>query len=177
MYDILKNKITSGNFTVSSMTETINTLYADGELTKEQRNELLQMMPSHSDPMSEAPEVKELYERLVAEVTALKETVAKQDERIKKLENPVEEPEPEETDPVVVVPEWKPWDGISFDWYSYGDVAQHSGKYWIDSLNGMINTWEPGVPGIDERYWKEITKEQAEGIISGDMTVEEVLGQ
>ena len=175
MYDILKNKITSGNFTVSAMTETINTLYADGELTKEQRDELLQLVPSHSDPMSEAPEVKELYERLLAEVTALKETVAKQDERIRKLENPGEEPE--EPTPSVTVPEWKQWNGINFDWYTYGDVARHSEKYWIDTLQGMMNTWEPGAPGIDERYWKEITKEQAEGIISGDMTVEEVLGQ
>lgn len=175
MYDILKNKITSGNFTVSVMTETINTLYADGELTKEQRDELLQLMPSHSDPMSEAPEVKELYERLLEEVTALKETVAEQDERIWKLENPGEEQE--EPEPGVTVPAWEPWDSISHDWYTYGDVVQHSGKYWIDTLQGMMNTWEPGSAGIDERYWKEITKEQAEGIISGDMTVEEVLGQ
>ena len=175
MYDILKNKITSGNFTVSNMTETINTLYADGELKKEQRDELLQLMPSHSDPMSEAPEVKELYERLLEEVTALKETVAEQEKRIWNLENPGEEPE--EPDPGVTVPVWEPWDGISQDWYTYGDVVQHGEKYWIDTLRGMMNTWEPGSAGIDERYGKEITKEQAEGIISGDMTAEEVLGQ
>ena len=75
------------------------------------------------------------------------------------------------------MPVWEPWDGISQDWYTYGDVVQHSEKYWIDTLRGMMNTWEPGSAGIDERYWKEITKEQAEGIISGDMTAEEVLGQ
>lgn len=175
MYDILKNKITSGNFTVSSMTETINTLYADGELTKEQRDELLQLMPSHSDPMSEAPEVKELYERMLKEVTDLKETVKKQDERIWKLEHPGEEPE--EPEPGVTVPTWYPWNGINTDWYQYGDVVQHNEKYWLDMLKGMINTWEPGTPGVDDRYWKEITKEQAEGIVSGDMTVDEALGR
>ena len=39
----------------------------------------------------------------------------------------------------------------------------------------MQNTWEPESAGVDERYWKEIAKEQAEGILSGDMTVEEVV--
>lgn len=175
MYDILKSKITSKNFDVATMTETINTLYADGELTKEQRDELLSMMPGYSTPESKAPELEELYKRLLAEVTELKATVQTQEKRIWKLEHPGEEQE--EPDPGVVVPVWEPWDGINQDWYTYGDVVQHSGTYWIDALQGMINTWEPGTPGVDERYWKEITKEQAEGIISGDMTVDEVLGR
>lgn len=175
MYDILKNKITSKNFDVATMTETINTLYADSELTKDQRDELLSMMPGYSTPESEAPELAELYKRLLAEVKELKATVQTQEKRIWKLEH--HEEEPEELDPGVVVPDWELWDGINQDWYTYGDVAQHNGAYWIDTLQGMINTWEPGTPGVDERYWKEITKEQAEGIISGDMTVDEVLGR
>lgn len=27
------------------------------------------------------------------------------------------------------------------------------------------DTWEPGAVGVDERYWKEITKEEAEAIV------------
>ena len=175
MYSIIKNKIQSGNFDVATMTETINTLYADAELTKEQRDELLKLMPSHSDPTTESPELTELYKRLRAEVESLKKNVELQEKRIWKLENPGEEPE--EPDPGIEIPIWEPWDGINQDWYSYGDVVQHSEKYWIDTLQKVINTWEPGTVGVDDRYWKEITKEQAEGIVSGDMTVDEVLGR
>lgn len=73
------------------------------------------------------------------------------------------------------VPAWEPWDGIS-DKYQYGAVVTYNGKYFLDVLYGMQNTWEPESPGVDERYWKEISKEQAEGILAGDITVEEVLG-
>lgn len=81
--------------------------------------------------------------------------------------------EPQE--PAVVIPEWEPWDGISTD-YQTGAVVAHSGKYWQNVLSGMQNTWEPGGVGIDERYWKEITKKEAEGIINGDLTVDDILG-
>lgn len=46
-------------------------------------------------------------------------------------------------------------------------------KTWIEnkftelaqSLAATQNTWEPGAVGVDERYWKEITKEEAEAIV------------
>lgn len=63
------------------------------------------------------------------------------------------------------VPAWEPWDGIS-DKYQYGAVVTYNGKYFLDVLYGMQNTWEPESPGVDERYWKEIAKEEAEAIIS-----------
>lgn len=72
---------------------------------------------------------------------------------------------------------WEPWDGIAQEWYNYGDVVQHSEKYWIDTLKDMMNTWEPGTIGVDERFWKEITKEQAEGILKGELEADEVIAQ
>ena len=41
----------------------------------------------------------------------------------------------------------------------------------------MMNTWEPGTIGVDERFWKEITKEQAEGILKGELEAGEVIAQ
>lgn len=73
--------------------------------------------------------------------------------------------DPEEL--TVVIPEWEPWDGISTD-YQTGAVVTHNGKYWQNVLDGMQNTWEPGGVGIDERYWKEITYEEAVSILSGE---------
>lgn len=122
------------------------------------------MMTDHLDPDTEAPELKEMYERLEIRVATL-------EEEVKKLKG--EEPGGGE-EGIVTVPAWELWDGIS-DKYQYGEVVTHNGKYFLDVLQGMQNTWEPESVGVDERYWKEITKEQAEGILSGDMTVEEVV--
>lgn len=165
MYDIIKNIIENGTFRVSDLTNKIDTLWAESKLSDDERSQLVQMMIDYLNPASEAPELKEMYERLEARVTTL-------EEEVKKLKG--EEPGGGE-EGTVTVPAWEPWDGIS-NKYQYGAVVTHNTKYFLDVLQGMQNTWEPESAGVDERYWKEITKEQAEGIISGDMTVDDVLG-
>lgn len=160
MYEIIKAIIENGIFRVNDLTNKIDTLWAESKLSDDERNQLVQMMTDHLNPDSEAPELKDMYERLEARVSTLEAEV-----QALKGEEPG----------TVTVPAWEPWDGIS-DKYQYGAVVTHNGKYFLDVLQGMQNTWEPESAGVDERYWKEITKEQAEGIISGDMTVDEILG-
>lgn len=166
MYDIIKNIIENGIFRVNDLTNKIDTLWAESKLNDEERNQLVQMMTDHLNPDSEAPELKDLYERLEARVTALEADV----QALKGGEEPGGEEEPG----TVTVPAWEAWDGIS-NKYQYGAVVSNNGKYFLDVLQGVQNTWEPESAGVDERYWKEFTKEQAEKIISGDMTVDEVL--
>lgn len=160
MYEIIKTIIENGIFRVNDLTNKIDTLWAESKLSDDERNQLVQMMTDHLNPDSEAPELKDMYDRLEARVSTLEAEV-----QALKGEEPG----------TVTVPAWEPWDGIS-DKYQYGAVVTHNGKYFLDVLQGMQNTWEPESVGVDERYWKEITKEQAEGILAGDMTVEEVLG-
>lgn len=99
---------------------------------------------------------------LARQIAELKDTLSDVIDRITVLEGG--EPEPEEPTGIVI-PEWEPWDGVSTD-YQYGAAVTHNGKYWQNVLKGMQNTWEPGSAGVDERYWKEITKEEAESIVS-----------
>lgn len=156
MYDIIKNIIQNGMFKVSDLTTKIDTLWAESKLSDDERNELVQMMTDFLNPSTEAPELKDLYERLEARVVVLEGAV-------KKLQSSgEEEPEPGE----IVIPAWVPWDGIS-DNYQYGAVVTHNEKYWQNMLQGVQNTWEPGGVGVDERYWKEIMKEEAEKLVSG----------
>lgn len=166
MYEIIKNIIENGIFRVNDLTNKIDTLWTESKLSDDERNQLIQMMTDYLNPGSEAPELKELYERLEARVTALEADV--------QVLKGGEEPGGEEEPGTVTVPAWEPWDGIS-NKYQYGAVVTHNGKYFLNVLQGMQNTWEPESAGVDERYWKEIAKEQAEGILSGDMTVEEVV--
>ena len=156
MYDIIKNIIQNGMFKVSDLTTKIDTLWAESKLTDDERNELVQMMTDHLNPSTEAREPKDLYERLEARVVVLEGAV-------KELQGGGEE-EPERGE--IVIPAWVPWDGIS-DNYQYGAVVTHSDKYWQNMLQGVQNTWEPGAVGVDDRYWKEITKEEAEKLVSG----------
>lgn len=163
MYEIIKTIIENGIFRVNDLTNKIDTLWAESKLTDEERNQLVQMMAEHLNPASEAPELKDMYERLEARVSTLEAEV-----------QALKGEEPGGGEESGTVPVWEPWDCISSK-YQYGAVVTHNEKYFLDVLQGMQNTWEPESVGVDERYWKEITKEQAEGILDGDMTVEEVL--
>lgn len=156
MYEIIKVIIQSGNFIVSDITRKIDTLWAESKLTDEERQQLSEMMIDYINPNTQAPELKELYLQLKEEVAILKEEVAE----LKGAEETEPGPGLETT-----IPKWKPWDGISTD-YQAGAVVEHNGKYYKNVLEGMQNTWEPGSTGVDERYWKEITKEEAEKLIN-----------
>lgn len=162
MYSIIKNIIQNGNFRVNDLTTKIDTLWAESKLTDEERDELVQMMTDHLNPATEAPELAERVNQLEDRVDALEAAV-------KELQGgEVEEPDPEQ----VVIPQWKAWDGVSSD-YQYGDVVQHNNLYYVDVLQGMQNTWEPGSVGVDNRYWKQVSQEDAEDLILGIIEIEE----
>lgn len=163
MYEIVKNVIMSGNFKLADMQKKIDTLWVQSDLTEEQRTELIALMREHLNPETEMPEALQMCRALKEEVETLKE-------RVTKLENGGATPEP----PVgVVVPVWEPWDGIS-NKYQYGAVVTIDQKYYIDTFQGQ-NTWMPGSMGT-EGLWKEISKEDAEAVIQGTKTSEQVIG-
>lgn len=159
----------SGRFVVNDITEKIDTLWAESRLTDQQRDELLDLMVSYLDPSTEAPETIERINNLEARVKSL-ETAVEALREVVQIE-PSEPPETEEPSEVIV-PEWTAWDGISSN-YQYGDVVTHNSKYFLNVLQGVQNVWEPGSAGVDERYWKEITKEEAEVIVKGETKVTE----
>lgn len=160
MYEIIKSVIEGGAFKLNDLSNKIDTLWVGGKLTDEERENLISLMSDHLNPATEAPQDYELLARQIAD---LKETVSSLSDRVTALEGGETEPE-EPTG--VVIPEWEPWDGIS-NQYQYGAVVTHNGKYWQNVLYGQQNVWEPESVGVDERYWKEITKEEAESLISG----------
>lgn len=162
MYEIVKNVIMSGNFKLADMQKKIDTLWVQSDLTEEQRTELIMLMREHLNPETEKPEQEELYKQLLAKYEAM-------DERVTKLENGGATPEP----PVgVVIEPWEPWDGIS-DRYKYGSVVTIDQKYYISTCQGQ-NTWMPGSMGSDG-LWKEISKKDAEAVIAGTKTPEQVI--
>lgn len=154
--------IESGKFKLSDMANKIDILWLQGDLTDDQRTELNALMKEHLNPGTEMPEALEMCRALKEEIESLKE-------RIVKLENGGVAPEP----PVgVVIPPWEPWDGIS-NKYQYGAVVTIDQKYYISTYQGQ-NTWMPGSMGT-EGLWKEISREDAEAVVSGTKTPEQVI--
>ena len=160
MYEIIKSVIEGGAFKLNDLSNKIDTLWVGGKLTDEERENLISLMSDHLNPATEAPQDYELLARQIAD---LKETVSSLSDRVTVLKGGETEPEKPTG---VVIPEWEPYDGIS-DQYQYGAVVTHNGRYFQNVLLGQQNVWEPESAGVDERYWKEITKEEAESLISG----------
>lgn len=157
MYITIKSVIERGNFKIGDIVPKIRQECFAGLITDEERDELIELVHEKVNPQNEAPEVMEIIAKLIERMdemdAILKElTAPEQPEEPIDPEEPVEPVEPEEpTEPEY--PEWKPWDGISKD-YQKDAIVSHSGKLWQSTFAGQ-NVWEPGTPGIDERYWKE----------------------
>ena len=134
MYNVIKSVVTSGNFKLADIQHKIKKLYALGDLTEAQMDELLNMASGGVNTDAERPDVLEMLKKLSNRVVALEE----------KLNGNAEE-----TD----YPAWMRWDGIS-DQYQPGAIVSHSGKLWQSVYAGQ-NVWEPGAAGIDERFWVE----------------------
>lgn len=162
MYEILKNLVLMKNTPRCDLEKKIWTSWAAGNLTDDEKDELLQLVFENLSPEAEAPDLAELYKRLSADVEKLKT-------RVDALKQGTPGEPGSDT-----VPTWKEWDGITSD-YQYGAVVAHSEKYWLNVLKDTQNVWEPGT--VDERYWKEISKEDAEAIISGEKTVDDIIGK
>ena len=128
MYTTLTTAILSGGYRLPEMTKKIDTLWAAGRLTDEERETLQKLALEHCTVDTERPEVLQMLEALAARVTALEALHAEPDSG--------------------GYPEWKPWDGLSKD-YQYGAIVNHNGKLWINTYDGQ-NIWEPGAYGWAE---------------------------
>ena len=138
MADILRRVINGGGLALSQVAERIETMYLSGRINAEERSELTELMHSKANPANEAGDYKALYQVLAEKYNEL-------DARVKVLEGGADEEE---------IAQWRPWDGVS-DEYQPGAVVIHDGRRWQSVYEGQ-NVWEPGAPGIDERYWKEV---------------------
>lgn len=145
MRSILENVIKRGGMPMAQVMERIDTMYADGRLTQEERAALIEQMHAGAKPENEKPGWEQAYRLLESRVAAL-EAAQNQGGAGGEGES--------ETTGDTEIPAWKPYDGVTRD-YQQGAVVAHIGKVWKSTYNGQ-NVWEPGAPGIDERYWVEV---------------------
>ena len=160
MYDVIKNVIESGRYELNDMLEKIDTIWIQGDITEEQKKELVIMAQTNADPAhSNAPLQKQIEElakqqsTLRGEVDILSATVQKIKETVESGGTVVPEPEPQ---PQEEYPAWEPYDGIPPVKYQVGSKVSHNGKKWESMVAN--NVWEPGTFGVDSSIWKEIVQ-------------------
>ena len=141
MANILRSVINNGGMPLTQVSERIETMYVSGRINAGERNELTGLMHEKARPENEAGDYKALYQALAEKYNEL-------EKRVKALEGGADEEE---------IAQWRPWDGVN-DEYQPGAVVIYDGRIWQSVYDGQ-NVWEPGAPGVDERYWKEIAEE------------------
>ena len=139
MYDILKSVISAGDYKLAEIQHKIKKLFALGDLTEEQLDELVALATAGATPDSERPAVLAMLQSLAARIEALE-----------KAQGGATEPSNYE--------DWQIWDGIS-DKYQPGAIVNPNGKLWKSTFAGQ-NVWEPGTVGT-EALWVEYKPEEA----------------
>lgn len=142
MYEVLKTVITKGGYRLSDILKKVKKLYACGDLTEAQMDELLEMASGGVSTDAERPETLAMIRTLAGKIEALTARV----EALEAGGDETDDPEQAE------YPEWKPWDGISKD-YQNGAVVSHKGELWQSAFDGQ-NVWEPGAPGTEAMWVK-----------------------
>lgn len=148
----IRKVIQAGGLSLAQLSERIEMMYLNGRISGEEREELINLMHEKAEPENELGGWKEMYEALAVKYNEL-------EARVKALEEANEggaDGREDETE----IAEWKAWDGVTGG-YAKGDVVTLGGRYWVSEYEGEMNVWEPGAAGVDERYWKEITEEEA----------------
>lgn len=141
MFNSLKVKIAYGNFNVVDTQQRIKKLYALGDFSEEQLDELFSLIAEKANPETERPEMLKL-------IQALSEQLAALTDRVKVLESGNPEGGTDEGN-TGEYPDWEPWNGLS-NQYQPGAIVSHHDQLWQSVYNGQ-NVWEPGV--VDERFW------------------------
>lgn len=147
MYDIIKNVITSGRYELMDMLAKIDTIWLQGDITDDQRAELVTLAQEHADPENS-------YAPLQRQITALFENLAELAAAVKANTDAITVLQGGEVIPPEV-DEWPPYKQPTgaHDAYHNGDKVTFNGKRYICTApDGVAVVWGPDtMPG----YWAE----------------------
>lgn len=158
MYEIFKNVINSKRYNLDDMLKKIDTLWVQGDITEEQKKELVTLAQTNANPENSNAPLQKQIEELSKKQLTLEETVSALSATVQKIKETVEiggtvVPEPEPT-PQEEYPAWEPYNGIPPVKWQIGSKCMHNGKKWESMVDS--NVWEPGAFGVGAEIWKEI---------------------
>lgn len=130
MYQTIKSVIQAGRYELNDMLRKIDTLWVQGDLSDEQRGELVELARESADPAASYAPLQEQIDQAFAQIKALGDRVAK----LEAGETPEPSPEPEEW------PAWVQPTG-AHDCYNTGDKVTYNGQHYVSKIDG--NVWSP----------------------------------
>ena len=130
MYQTIKSVIQAGRYELNDMLRKIDTLWVQGDLSDEQREELVDLARESADPAASYAPLQEQIDQAFAQIKALGDRVTK----LEAGEPPEPAPEPEEW------PAWVQPTG-AHDCYNTGDKVTYNGQHYVSKLDG--NVWSP----------------------------------
>lgn len=137
MYEIVKNVIQSGRYELSDMLKKIDVIWLQGDLTDEQKTELVSLAQSNADPENSYASVQKQIDNLYVNMTEMGQAILDLTNRVTTLEGGKVPEVPEEE-----WPEWKAPTG-AHDAYKVGDKITFKGKHYVCKMNGCV--WSPEV--------------------------------
>lgn len=140
MYDIIKSVIESKRYELTDMLTKIDTIWVQGDITDEQRDELVELAQANAQPENS-------YAPLEQQINKAFESIAALENRVSALESGEStEPEPGEE-----WPEYKAPTG-AHDAYYNGDKVTYNGKHYVCiAPDGTACVWSPDVY---PSYWQ-----------------------
>ena len=144
MYEIIKNVINTGDYELKDFLEKINIMYIEGEITKEQKDELDNLARANANPENSYAPLQKQIDNLYLELNTLKSTVEANAQGMTALKEAVEELGGTITAPEIPVteeyPEYKQPTG-AHDSYKIGDKITFEEKKYKCVLDNCV--WSP----------------------------------
>lgn len=142
MYQIIHNVIASKRYELRDMLSKIDTIWVQGDLTDEQRTELVELAQANADPSQGYAPLQEQINAALDQIKALNDRVS----ALEAGEDPEPTPEPEGW------PEWYAWNGVGRIPWQNGSKCTHNGVKYISRVND--NIWGPGAAGVYDNIWE-----------------------
>lgn len=133
MFETVQTIINAGGYDLTDLTKRIKTLYAMGELTEEEMEQLIEQAQTNAKP-------DDSYAPLADRVKAIETWQREVEDRLDKLEtgSSTEPGEPEK--PADEWPEYKQPTG-AHDAYHVGDKITYNGKHYTCAMDNCV--WTP----------------------------------
>lgn len=151
MYEIVKNVINAKNYELTDMLTKIDTFWAQGSLTEEQRTELISLARQNADPAAS-------YAPLQDQIDALADRLDALTTRVSALEQTGETGGDNPEEPAEDWPEYVQPTG-AHDAYHNGDKITYNGQhYTCIAPEGTACVWNPDTYPA---YWQLVEEANA----------------
>lgn len=154
MFNSIKDYINAGNFDLNAVTLKINTLWIEGYLTDDERDQLLDLARETANPEESYAPLQNQINDLSTQITSIKNDISVLTTKVNDLikgEETGEIPEPET--PTEEYPEYKAPTGAHDAYHKDDKVTFNGNKYICIAPDGVAVVWDPLTYPA---YWQEV---------------------